>query len=145
MKLTAETTIDAPIGIVWRTFNDPADILKWDQSDDWQTTEVWNDLRVGGNLKLRLEPKEAGASFDFVATYTVIEPMRLIEWRTDDDRVVRVAFGETDAGVVVHQTFDAEPNTALDEQRQDWQGVLDNFARYVTASLSDDKPTSTGV
>src|SRR3546814_12051137 len=70
------------------------------------------------------------------ATYTKLEPMRVIEWRTDDDRHVRVEFAETEAGVIVHQTFDAEPAPSVDEQRQDWQGVLDNFARHVTAVTS---------
>ena len=133
MKLMTEAHIDAPIEIVWRAFNDPADILMWDASDDWRTTWAANDLQIGGRLKLRIEPRHDGVGFDFAATYTNVEPMRLIEWRTDDDRHVRVEFSETEAGVVVHQTFDAEPTASVDEQRQDWQGVLDNFARHITA------------
>src|SRR3546814_10545184 len=73
------------------------------------------------------------------ATYTKLEPMRVIEWRTDDDRHVRVEFAETEAGVIVHQTFDAETAPSVDEQRQDWQGVLDNFARHVTAVRSEEQ------
>ncbi|GGJ64762.1 MULTISPECIES: SRPBCC domain-containing protein [Alphaproteobacteria] len=133
MKITTEALIDSPIETVWRAFNDPADIVQWDASDDWRTTWASNDLQVGGLLKLRIEPRHDGTSFDFAATYTRLEPMRVIEWRTDDDRHVRVEFAETEAGVVVHQTFDAEPTPSVDEQRQDWQGVLDNFARHVTA------------
>lgn len=133
MKIMTETFIDAPIETVWRTFNDPADIVLWDASDDWRTTWASNDLQVGGLLKLRIEPRHEGTGFDFTATYTRLEPMRVIEWRTDDDRHVRVEFAETKAGIIVHQLFDAEPAPSADEQRQDWQGVLDNFARHVTA------------
>lgn len=133
MKIMTEALIDAPIGTVWRTFNDPADIVLWDASDDWRTTWASNDLQVGGLLKLRIEPRHEGTGFDFTATYTRLEPMRVIEWRTDDDRHVRVEFAETEAGIIVHQLFDAEPTPSVDEQRQDWQGVLDNFARHVTA------------
>ena len=133
MKITTEALIGVPIETVWRAFNDPVDILQWDASEDWRTTWASNDLRVGGLLKLRIEPRRCGASFDFAATYTIIEPMRLIEWRMEDDRDVRVAFRETGAGVVVKQTFDAEPTSSVDEQRRDWQSVLDGFARHVTA------------
>src|SRR3546814_12120818 len=80
-----EALVDAPIGTVWRTFNDPADIVLWDASDDWRTTWASNDLRVGGLLRLRIEPRHGDTGFDFTATYTKLEPMRVIEWRTDDD------------------------------------------------------------
>ena len=136
MKIMTEVRIDAPIETVWRAFNDPADIVQWDASDDWHTTWASNDLRVGGQLRLRIEPRHEGTGFDFTATYTKIEPMRVIEWQTDDNHHVRVEFVETKAGVVVHQLFDAEPTLFEDEQRQDWQAVLDNFARHVTALVS---------
>ncbi|MEO3433585.1 SRPBCC domain-containing protein [Inquilinus sp. CAU 1745] len=132
MKITTQALIDAPIDIVWRAFNAPADILKWDISEDWQTTWASNDLRIGGLLKLRIASKHNGSGFDFVATYTAIEPMRVIEWR-EGDRVVRVEFKEGDAGVVVNQTFDADPTPSVNEQRREWQRVLDSFARHVTA------------
>jgi len=134
MRITVETTIAAPIDLVWQAFNDPDDILKWDASEEWRTISASNDLKVGGLLELRIEPRHDGTAFDFVATYTAVEPMRLIEWRTGDNLVARVEFNEIDAGVVVHQTFDAEPTTPIDEQRCEWQGVLDSFARHVMAS-----------
>lgn len=133
MKITTEALIGAPIETVWRAFNDPVDILRWDASEDWRTTWASNDLRVGGLLELRIEPRHGGASFNFAATYTAIEPMRLIAWRMEDDRHVWVEFRETGTGVVVNQTFDAEPTPSVDEQRHDSQSVLDGFARHVTA------------
>lgn len=133
MKITTEALIDAPIEAVWRAFNDPADIVRWDAFDDWQTTRASNDLRVGGLLKLRIENMHDCTVRDFAATYTRIEPMRLIEWRTYEDRHVRVEFVETAAGVLVNQEFDAEPIPSVDEQRQDWQDVLDNVARHIAA------------
>ena len=133
MKIMTEVLIAAPIETVWWAFNNPADIVLWDFSEDWRTTWASNDLRVGGQLRLRIEPRNEGTGFDFTATYTKLEPMRVIEWLTDDDHHVRVEFAETEAGVVVQQLFDAEPTLSEDEQRQDWQGVLDNFARHVAA------------
>jgi uncharacterized protein YndB with AHSA1/START domain len=133
VKITTEALIDVPIETVWRAFNDSTEIVRWDASAEWHTTWASNDLELGGLLKLRIESKHDGSGFDFVATYIRIEPMRVIEWQTDDDRNVHIEFVETEAGVIVRQIFDAEPIPSVDEQRQDWQGVLDNFARHVTA------------
>jgi hypothetical protein len=50
-----------------------------------------------------------------------------------DERCVCVEFIETATGVTVRQTFDADSTSTVDEQRQDWQSVLDSFARHVAA------------
>jgi uncharacterized protein YndB with AHSA1/START domain len=130
-KITIETKVAVPIADAWRAFNDPDDILQWDASDDWRTTWVSNDLEVGGKLLLRIEANGGGMASDFVAIYTQIEANRLIEFRADDDCMVRLEFVETDAGVTIRQTFDAESTRSEDQQRSEWQGVLDRFAGYV--------------
>ena len=68
MRIRTEVLIDAPLDVVWRAFNDPAEITQWDASDDWRTTWASNDLRVGGLLRLRIEPRHGEAGFDFAAT-----------------------------------------------------------------------------
>lgn len=134
MKIIIEVSIPAPIDAVWHAFNDPAQIVQWDASDEWHTTRASNDLKVGGQLKLRIEVKNGNSGFDFTATYTQVKSNRLLEWRqVDDDRVVRVEFAESGAGTIVRQRFDADPTIAHDEERADWQGVLDNFKQYVAA------------
>lgn len=131
MKISTGTHIDAPIDLVWHAFNDPNAILHWDNSDDWAAIHASNDLRLGGLLRLRMKAKNGGEDFNFTATYTRLEHKTLIEWRTDNDLYACVEFIETGSGVTVRQTFDAEPTPSVDEQRLDWQSVLDNFARYV--------------
>lgn len=134
MKLTAEANIVAPIGTVWRAFNDPDDIVRWDASGDWKIASASNDLRVGGLLKLRMTPRDGGPGSDFTAIYTRIEPNRLLEWRqVDDGRHISVEFIDTGSSVTVRQIFDGDPTIPCDVERADWQGVLDNFARYVMA------------
>lgn len=134
MKIITETKIPAPIDVVWRAFNDSDDILQWDSCDEWHTITASNDLKVGGLLELRIEAKVGKSGFDFVAIYTQVEANCLIEWRQmDDDRLVRVDFSENGTGTIVRQTFDADPTIPSDEERADWQGVLDNFGRYVAA------------
>ena len=132
MKIVTDIKIPVPIDIVWRAFNDPSDILHWDSCDEWHTITASNDLRVGGLLELRIESKVGQSGFDFVAIYTHIETNRLIEWRQrDDDRGIRMDFLENDTGTIVRQTFDADPTIPSNEEQADWQGVLDNFGRYV--------------
>lgn len=134
MKILAEVIVPAPIQAVWRAFNDPAEIVGWDASDEWHTIRASNDLRVGGQLNLRIEAKAETSGFDFSAIYTRVEPNHLIEWRQmSDNRLVCVTFAEHGAGTVVRQTFDADPTIPHDEERAEWQGVLDNFRRHVTA------------
>src|SRR5436309_3000388 len=117
MKITIETKVAASIAETWRAFNHPADIMQWDAADEWHTTWAANDLQVGGQLLLRLEANAGGLSFDFAATYTQIELNRLIEFRADDDRMVRLAFIETATGVTLRQTFDAASKQPADQQR----------------------------
>lgn len=134
MKITIETNVAAPIAHVWQAFNNPDDILQWDTSDDWYTTWASNDLKIGGKLLQRMETTDGGTGFDVAATYTQIKPNRLIEFQMDDgrivDRMVRLEFIETGTGVTIRQTFAAEPEQPEDQQRSEWQVVLDRFARY---------------
>ncbi|WP_413521277.1 SRPBCC domain-containing protein [Psychrobacter glacincola] len=134
MKIITETKISAPIDVVWHAFNDPNDILQWDSCGEWHTITASNDLKVGGFLELRIESKVGKSGFDFAAIYTQVETNRLLEWRQmDDDRLIRVDFSENGTGTIVRQTFNADPTIPSNEEWADWQGVLDNFGRYVAA------------
>ena len=75
--------------------------------------------------------------FDFVGTYTTIEPHKLIEFAMDDSRVVRVEFTENDRGVTVRETFDAEGTHSEEQQRDGWQAILDSFSRHVEAKFAN--------
>ncbi len=132
--ITIETSIAASINDVWNAFNDPKHILQWDKSDDWHTTHISNDLRVGGQLLLSMEGKNGATEFDVTATYIQLEPKSLIEFSMDDgqmpNRMVHMQFLITDIGVMVIQTFDIDTALSIDEQRSDWQNVQNRFARY---------------
>jgi len=70
--------------------------------------------------------------FDFAGTYTRIVPHKLIE-AAFGDRTLAVEFAEGSNGVTVTETFEAEPTHSIEQQRQGWQSILDNFARHVEA------------
>ncbi|MDX9851328.1 MAG: SRPBCC family protein [Anaerolineaceae bacterium] len=136
MKITVETTVDAPIEKVWRAYNNPQDIMQWNAaSDDWHTTASSVDLRVGGAFSSRMEARDGSMGFDFAGTYTKIVPQELIEY-SFGDRMAQITFKESSQGVVVRVTFDSEPTNSIEQQRAGWQSILDNFKRYVEKSNS---------
>jgi uncharacterized protein YndB with AHSA1/START domain len=137
MKITVEALVRAPLDRVWEAWNNPDDICRWNAaSDDWHTTRSTVDLREGGTFVSRMEAKDGSAGFDFEGTYTRIVPLKTIEYRLGDEREVTVEFSESEEGVVVRETFDAETVFPPEHQRQGWQAILDNFARYVEGGRS---------
>lgn len=131
MKITVETTVNAPISAVWSAYTTPADIKKWNAaSDDWHTTSASVDLRVGGEFSSRMEAKDGSFGFDFAGTYTKIVPQELIEY-SFGDRVCAVEFKPAANGVTVSVTFDAETEHSIEQQRDGWQAILNNFAKHV--------------
>ncbi len=131
MKITVETTVGAPIDQVWRAYTTPEDIMRWNAaSADWHTTAARVELRAGGAFCSRMEAKDGSMGFDFEGTYTKIVPHQLIEY-TFGDREAQVEFAEAPDGVAVRVTFDSEETHSVDQQRDGWQSILDNFKRHV--------------
>jgi uncharacterized protein YndB with AHSA1/START domain len=131
MQITVQSTVRAPLATVWGAYTTPADIIKWNAaSDDWHTTTATVDLREGGAFSSRMEAKDGSMGFDFAGQYTKVVPHARIEY-TFGDRAAQVTFADTADAVVVTVTFEAETEHPVEMQRQGWQAILDNFARYV--------------
>ena len=135
MKITVETTVNAPLDRVWAAWNTPADIERWSTPhESWRTTGSTVDLREGGKFSSRMEAKDGSAGFDFEGEYTRVVPEKAIEYRMGDGREVEIDFAEGPEGVVVTETFDAETENDPEVQRQGWQAIMDSFARYVESN-----------
>ncbi len=135
-KITVEAIVNAPIAKVWRAWNTPDEIKRWNAaSDDWHTTNSEVDLRVGGLFSARMEAKDGSMGFDFAGTYTKIVEHQLIE-SAFGGRALRVEFVPGPDGVAVRETFDAEPTHSLDQQRAGWQAILNNFKKHVESTPS---------
>jgi len=131
MKITIETIVKAPVEDVWRAWTTPDDIKQWNAaSADWHTTTAAVDLRVGGSFSSRMEAKDGSMGFFFSGTYTKVVPNELIEC-SFGERTLRVEFSEGAGGVTVRETFDAEATHPVEQQREGWQAILNNFARHV--------------
>jgi len=130
-KITVEAKIAAPIDAVWRAWNTPEDIVRWNAaSDDWHTTKSQVDLRVGGAYSSRMEAKDGSHGFDFAGTYTKVVEHRLIE-SVLGDRTLLVEFFPEPDGVTMRETFDAETTFSIEQQRGGWQAILDRFKAHV--------------
>ncbi|NLC21430.1 MAG: ATPase [Halomonadaceae bacterium] len=133
MKISVETIVAAPVEEVWRAYVTPEEIKQWNAaSEDWHTTAATVDLRVGGTFSSRMEAKDGSMGFDFAGTYTRVVTHERIEY-TLDDRTVQVEFTEGSQGMHVRVTFESEPTHSIEQQREGWQAILDNFGRHVEA------------
>jgi len=138
MKITVERLVRADIAAVWKAWNNPGDIVKWNAaSDDWHTTKARVDLREDGSFSARMEAKDGSVGFDFEGIYTDIVPEKSLAYRMEDGREVSVEFKHGPDGILVSETFDAETENPPEMQRAGWQAILDNFARHVEGKGRD--------
>jgi uncharacterized protein YndB with AHSA1/START domain len=129
--ITVEARIGAPISKVWNCWTSPEHIVKWNAaSDDWHCPSASNDLRVGGRLVSRMEARDGRVGFDFVATYTDVQPESLLVYEIEDGRSVTVSFESVDGGTLVKETFTPENTYPLEMQRAGWQSILDRFKAH---------------
>jgi len=133
--ITVETTVKAPIEKVWAAWGEPKHIMQWcHASDDWHAPYADNDLRTGGKFKTTMAAKDGSFSFDFGGVYDNVEKHKLIEYKIEDGRNVKIAFSSNGNETKVVETFDPESQNPIEMQRGGWQAILDNFKKY-TESL----------
>ena len=129
--ITVETTVNAPVEKVWKSWNTPADIMLWNNaSDDWHTPFAENDLRVGGKFLSRMEAKDGSFGFDFGGIYDEVQENGLIAYTIDDGRKVTIRFSGKNNETKIVETFEAENMNSIEIQRGGWQTILDNFKKY---------------
>jgi uncharacterized protein YndB with AHSA1/START domain len=129
--ITVEATVKAPIEKVWSTWSEPKHITKWCQaSDDWHAPYADNDLRTGGKFKTTMAAKDGSFSFDFGGMYSNVEKFKVIEYKMEDGREVKITFSSNGNETKVTETFDPESENPVEMQRGGWQAILDNFKKY---------------
>ncbi len=130
--ITVETLIKAPIEKVWEFWTNPEHITKWcTASEDWHTTRAENNLRTGGKFLTRMEAKDGSFGFDFEGIYTDLITDEKIGYTTLDDRKVNITFSQTESGIQITETFEAENENPIEMQKMGWQAILNNFKTYI--------------
>jgi len=133
--ITVQTEINAPIDIVWKIWTTPEDIVKWYYaSDNWHTPSAENDLQEGGIFNFRMEAKDGSLGFNFEGVYQKVIVNQFIEYVIDDCRVVSIAFTRNGDLTKVVETFEAESIHLIEQQRDGWQAILDNFKKYTESN-----------
>jgi uncharacterized protein YndB with AHSA1/START domain len=135
-RIIVEASVKAPIGIVWKHWITPEDILRWNNaSDDWHTPSAKNDLRPGGEFLYRMEAKDGSFGFDFWGVYDEVTTHTYIAYTMGDGRKVEINFTGNGAETRIEEIFEAESQNPIEMQRKGWQAILNNF-KYYTESRS---------
>ncbi|KAF1320202.1 hypothetical protein FI667_g12584, partial [Globisporangium splendens] len=135
VQVTVSALVRAPVESAWEHWTTPASITQWNAaSDDWHTTKATNDLQVGGQFSSTMAAKDGSVSFDFAGTYTVVEPLKRIEYELDDHRRVSITFTtSSDTETLVEETFDTDAAHTVEQQRSGWQAIMDNYKKFTEA------------
>jgi uncharacterized protein YndB with AHSA1/START domain len=133
VKISVSVEVNAPVAKAWEAYTSPEAINQWNfASDDWQCRDARVDLRVGGSFSSHMEAKDGSFGFDFEGTYTNIVEHKLLEY-SFGDRSAQVLFEQVGENSKVTVEFDTEDENAVEMQREGWQAILNNYAKYVLA------------
>ena len=131
-KITVEVKINSPIEKVWECFTKPEHIIHWNfASDDWHCPKAYNDLKTLGKFSWRMEAKDGSMGFDFEGIYNEVNEFEKIRYTLGDEREVEVIFKTQNNFVIVTETFEAESSHTIEQQREGWQAILNNFKKYI--------------
>lgn len=137
IKITVETTLNAPIGMVWYLWTTPDHIIQWNfPSTEWHTTKAEIDIKNGGKFFFRMEMKNGNTGFDYYGVYDNVIPNELIEYTVSDGRKSKIIFKTDGHSTNLTETFEPETETPLEEQRNFVQLILRNFKKYVENKIN---------
>jgi uncharacterized protein YndB with AHSA1/START domain len=130
-KITVEATVNAPVEKVWKLWNGPEHIVKWNTAHpDWHTPKAEVDLRVGGKFLSRMEAKDGSFGFDFGGTYDVVDDHKRITYTMGDGRVADTTFKNENGKTHITTVFDAESENPVQMQKDGWQAIMNSFKSY---------------
>ncbi len=133
--ITVETNVNGCVIKIWEFWTKPDHIVNWNFAiPEWHCPRVENDLEVGKSFSYRMESKDGSMGFDYAGTYNRIEPHALIEYVLEDGRTVSIDFKKLDDSVSIVETFEVEDTNTLEQQKQGWQAILENFKKYVESN-----------
>jgi uncharacterized protein YndB with AHSA1/START domain len=134
--ITIETTINAPIALVWEKWTKPEHIQNWNfASPDWHCPSAKSELQAGGEFHYEMASKDGSMSFDFWGTFQQIEDGKMIASVLGDGRKMQVTFETAETGTKVTEQFEPENQNPEEMQKAGWQMILDNFKSYVESAI----------
>ncbi|GJD33786.1 SRPBCC family protein [Methylobacterium aerolatum] len=132
-QIVVETMVPVPVAEAWDAYTSPHRIPHWNfASDDWHCPSASVDLREGGRFSSRMEAKDGSMGFDFAGTYTKVIENERIDYDIGG-RSATVMFMPQAEHTRIRVSFDPETSFPIEQQRNGWQAILDNFAKYLGA------------
>lgn len=130
-QITVEANVNASVEKVWKFYNEPKHIMKWNTaSEEWHTTKSENDLKIGGKFFYRMEAKDGSFGFDFEGIYDEIKINQLISYTLNDGRKVKIIFKTDHKATIIEIIFEAESQNSIEMQKGGWQAILNSFKNY---------------
>ncbi|ARE39249.1 hypothetical protein RGUI_1108 [Rhodovulum sp. P5] len=126
--VTIEAPVDGSFITIWEHYTATARLPRRNFApDDWCCAVAENDLRVGNTYRARMGMTDGSFGFDFVAVYDEVVAQEALSLVLADGRTVRVTFTPTVGGTKVTTVFDAETEYSVEQPRDGWQAILNNF------------------
>jgi uncharacterized protein YndB with AHSA1/START domain len=136
--ITVAVSVHASPERAWAAFTDPAAVTQWNfASADWHCPRARNDLRAGGAFSYRMEARDGSFGFDLEGTFRELSPPTHLRYSLGEDREVVVQFTPEGDATRVTQTFTPEGTHTLEQQREGWQAILDNYKRHVERTAGE--------
>ncbi|KQM71440.1 hypothetical protein ASE74_23355 [Pedobacter sp. Leaf216] len=128
--LTASITINQPIDLVWKVWNEPEHIAKWNApAYEWVNKSIENNLSLGGCFLYVMAKKDGSENFEFRGTYTEIIEHQRIAYTLDDHRKSLIIF-EGNNLVTLTEIFEPVANLDLKMQQEFCQSGLNQLKAY---------------
>lgn len=137
-KITVQTSIQAHVSKVWEFFTESEHIVNWNfATQDWECPSAESDLQEQGKFSYRMSAKNGSMAFDFEWVYEEIISEKYLKYRLWFEesfdiptRYVEVHFENLWNSTRIVETFDIEDENTIEQQKQGWQEILDNFKTY---------------
>jgi len=132
--ITIAARVHAPAEYAWECYTRPEHIIHWNfASPDWHCPAAKSDLKPGGKFAYTMASRDGKASFDFEGVFNELIPGQLLRYSIADGRAVEVYFIEEPDITLVRIKFEAENFHTIEQQRDGWQSILNEFVRYTEA------------
>lgn len=128
--LTATVTINVPVELLWKLWNEPEHIAKWNApSNEWINKKIENNLVEGGGFLYAMAKKDGSENFDFGGIYTEIIPHQSIAYTLDDGRKTKITLTGSNP-VTLTEIFEPVAHLDLAMQQDFCQTGLNQLKAY---------------
>ena len=136
--ITIKKTIKAPLELVYNSYINPKDNVRWNTAGDgWTTSYAKINAVTGGNYDVGYRSGDGLINFPVAGTYIEVIPNSKIT-SIMGDRKVNIDFESIGNDTEFTITFDAENENSIELQTKGWGNIVNNFTSHVEKKAKDD-------